>query len=172
MEAPIYPQSTGTERELFDARLDYARESIIYAVHGIAKDDGVKRLGPSATSLLGVLRHVTEDEYWWFQDRFTGTSYPDSRFSDEEPDGEFRIREEDTVESLIVGFKEACENSRRIVKDRSLDDLAFHTRDRDKQQPSLRWIYLHMIDELARHSGHLQIYRELIDEANGVSSPN
>ena len=72
MEEPIYPNSIGTERELLDAHINFAREMVIYSVHGITKDDGVKRLGPSATSLLGVLRHLTEVEYWWFQDRFAG----------------------------------------------------------------------------------------------------
>ena len=172
MDEPIYPNSIGTERELLDAHIEFARQTVLYTVHGITKEDGIKRLGPSATSLLGVLRHVTEDEYWWFQDRFAGIPYTDSRSSEEDRDGEFKIREQDTVESLIAGFEEACANSRRIAKDRSLDDLAAHARPRDNQQPSLRWVYLHMIDELARHSGHLQIYREILDaqgEGNSAS---
>ena len=172
MDAPLYPNSIGTERELLDAHLEFCRETILHSVSGITKEDGVKRLGPTATSVLGVLRHVTEDEHWWFQDRFAGIPYTDFRSSDEEPDGEFRIREEDTVESLIEGFKKACENSRQLVKDRSLDDLAAHARPRDNKQPSLRWVYLHMIDELARHSGHLQIYRELIDNVHGGRPTN
>lgn len=167
-----YPQSIGTERELLDAHLEFAREMVIQSIEGISKEDGVKRLGPSATSLLGVLRHLTEVQYWWFQDRFAGIPYTDSRSSEEDRDGEFKIREEDTVESLIAGFNEACENSRLIVKDRSLDDLAAHARPRDNKQPSLRWVYLHMIDELARHSGHLQIYREILDAANEANSAN
>ena len=166
MDAPIYPNSIGTERELLDAHLEFCRETILHSVAGISKEDGVKRLGPTATSVLGVLRHVTEDEYWWFQDRFAGIPYVDSRSSEEYRDGEFKIREDDTVESLIAGFKEACENSRRISKDRSLEDLATHARLSDNKQPSLRWVYLHMIDELARHSGHIQIYRELIDNVH------
>jgi hypothetical protein len=166
MEAPKYPQSVGTERELLEAHIEFCRQTVIYKVTGVTKADGIKRLGPTATSVLGLLRHLTEVEYWWFQDRFVGDPYTDSRSSESEPDGEFIIAEGDTVESLLQGYKDACENSRKISLGRSLDDVAVHPRPRDDMQPSLRWIYLHLIDETARHAGHLDIYRELLDGAH------
>lgn len=163
MEPPKYPASIGTERELLEAHIEFCRQTVIYKVSGISKINGIKRLGPTSTSVLGLLRHLTEVEYWWFQDRFAGIPFTDSRSTDSEPDGEFIITETDTVESLIQGYEMACENSRHISKGISLDELAFHPRPSDNKAPSLRWIYLHLIDETARHAGHIDIYRELLD---------
>lgn len=166
MKSPKYPQSFGTERELLETHIEFCRETVIYKVAGITKENGVKKLGPTSTSVLGILRHLTEVEYWWFQDRFAGIPYTDSRSSESDRDGEFVIQEDDTVESLLQGYKEACENSRKIALSKSLDDFAVHFRSQDNVQPTLRWIYLHLIDETARHNGHLDIYRELLDETH------
>jgi uncharacterized damage-inducible protein DinB len=165
MEAPKYPLSIGSERELLDSHLEFCRQTLIYKVTGITKSDGVKRLGPTSTSILGVLKHVTEVEYWWFQNRFLGETVS-SESSIENPDGEFVVQEVETVASLLLAYESACENSRRIVKERSLDDQASFARPRDGIAPSLRWIYLHLIDEIARHNGQIDIYRELLDGAH------
>ena len=163
MQSPKYPLSVGTERELLEQHLEFCRQTIIYKVTGISKDNGVERLGPTSTSVLGVLRHLTEVEYGWFHINFSGLSYAEGRYSDENPNGDFKILESDTVESLLNDYKAACENSRKICKGKDLDEVAFEPRPRDDAKPSLRWIYLHMIDETARHAGHLDIYRELLD---------
>jgi uncharacterized damage-inducible protein DinB len=150
---------------LLDSHLEFCRQTLIYKVTGITKSDGVKRLGPTSTSILGVLKHVTEVEYWWFQNRFLGETVS-SESSIENPDGEFVVQEVETVASLLLAYESACENSRRIVKERSLDDQASFARPRDGIAPSLRWIYLHLIDEIARHNGQIVIYRELLDGAH------
>lgn len=165
MDAPKYPLSIGSERELLDSHLDFCRQTLIYKVTGVSKSDGVKRLGLTSTSILGVLKHLTEVEYWWFQDRFLGQPFS-SESAEDNLDGEFTVKETESVESLLLAYENACENSRRIVKERSLDDQAAYSRLRDGIAPSLRWIYLHMIDEIARHNGHLDIYRELLDGAH------
>ena len=163
MQSPDYPPSSGTERELLENQIEFARAMVVYKATDITKEDGIKRLGPTATSVLGVVRHLTEVEHWWFQDRFAGIPYTESRSSEEDPDGEFTILERDTVESLIEGYKAACENSRQIAKGRSLDDLTAHARTTDNMHPNLRWVYLRLIDETARHGGNIEIYRELLD---------
>ena len=166
MEAPKYPLSIGTERELLEQHLEFCRQTIVYKVTGISKDNGVKRLGPTSTSVLGILRHLTEVEYGWFHINFAGLEYTDGRYSEVNPNGDFEILESDTVESLLEGYIKACENSRKVCAGKSLDELGTEPRPRDDEKPSLRWIYLHMIDETARHAGHLDIYRELIDGAH------
>ena len=166
MDAPKYPLSIGTERELLEQHLEFCRQTIVYKVTGISKDNGAKRLGPTSTSVLGILRHLTEVEYGWFHINFAGLEYTDGRYSEVNPNGDFEILESDTVESLLDGYIKACENSRKVCAGKSLDDLGTEPRPRDDEKPSLRWIYLHMIDETARHAGHLDIYRELIDGAH------
>jgi len=166
MQSPRYPLSVGTERELLEQHLEFCRQTIIYKVTGITKDNGVKRLGPTSTSVLGILRHLTEVEYGWFHINFAGLEYNEGRYSDANPNGDFEILESDTVESLLEGYIKACENSRQVCVGKRLDELGTEPRPRDDAKPSLRWIYLHMIDETARHAGHLDIYRELIDGAH------
>jgi hypothetical protein len=166
MQSPRYPLSVGTERELLEQHLEFCRQTIIYKVTGISKDNGVKRLGPTSTSVLGILRHLTEVEYGWFHINFAGLEYNEGRYSDANPNGDFEILESDTVESLLEGYIKACENSRQVCVGKGLDELGTEPRPRDDAKPSLRWIYLHMIDETARHAGHLDIYRELIDGAH------
>jgi uncharacterized damage-inducible protein DinB len=163
MDAPKYPLSIGSERDLLEQHLEFCRETIIYKVSGITKEDGVRRLGPTSTSVLGVLRHLTEVEYGWFHINFAGLEYKEGRYSQANPNGDFELHESDTVESLLNDYKVACENSRKHCLGKSLDELGTESRARDAAKPSLRWIYLHMIDETARHAGHLDIYRELID---------
>ena len=166
MEAPKYPLSIGTERELLEQHLEFCRQTIVYKVTGITKDNGVKKLGPTSTSVLGILRHLTEVEYGWFHINFAGLEYKEGRYSEANPNGDFEILESDTVESLLDGYIKACESSRKVCAGKSLDELGTEPRPRDDEKPSLRWIYLHMIDETARHAGHLDIYRELIDGAH------
>jgi uncharacterized damage-inducible protein DinB len=166
MDAPKYPLSIGTERDLLEQHLEFCRQTIVYKVTGISKDNGVKRLGPTSTSVLGILRHLTEVEYGWFHINFAGLEYKEGRYSEANPNGDFEILESDTVESLLDGYLKACGNSRKVCAGKSLDDLGTEPRPRDDEKPSLRWIYLHMIDETARHAGHLDIYRELIDGAH------
>ena len=163
MEAPRNITSVGTEHEQLENILNFCRQSIIYKVTGITKQNGVKRLGPSATSVLGVLRHLTEVEYWWFQVNFAGIENLDVRYSEANPNGDFDVYETDTVESLLDGYRAACENSRNICKGKSLDQAASELIARQGVTPTLRWIYLDMIAETARHAGHLDIYRELLD---------
>jgi uncharacterized damage-inducible protein DinB len=169
MQSPKYPLSVGTERELLEQHLDFCRQTIVYKVTGITKENGAKRLGPTSTSVLGVLRHLTEVEYGWFHINFAGREYKEGRYSEANPNGDFEILESDTVESLLDGYIQACENSRKACEGKSLDERGTEPRPRDDEKPSLRWIFLHMIDETARHAGHLDIYRELIDDAHDAT---
>ena len=68
----------------------------------------------------------------------------------------------ETIKSLIADFERACGESREVAAKYELGDEAKRARN-DGQHPSLRWIYLHMIEEVARHNGHIDIYRELLD---------
>jgi hypothetical protein len=70
----------------------------------------------------------------------------------------------DTAESLLAGYERACAASRQAVSGYSLDDCVPHAR---MGQVSLRWIYVHMIEESARHVGHADILREQTDGATG-----
>ena len=71
---------------------------------------------------------------------------------------------DNTAETLLAGYERACAASRQVASGFSLDDCVPHPR---MGQVSLRWIYLHMIEESARHVGHADILREQTDGATG-----
>lgn len=161
MTKPNYPGFAGTERELLENHLEHNRNAVRHKVEGLSLELGIKRLADSPTSVLGIVKHLTEVEGWWFRYNFDGEDWVGSS-SEENPDGEFDILPSESVTSLLLEYDLACEKSREICAKHSLEDLA-QRQNRNGLTPSLRWIYLHMIEEIARHNGHLDIYRELLD---------
>lgn len=152
---------TGDEKAMLSAFLDRYRETMIWKLQGLSKEQASRRLVPSDTTLLGVVKHLAYVERYWFHD-FKGDpiSFP---WNEGEPEREFVIEREDTVESITALYEGEIARSREIVEQSSLDDLSKPA----KEPLSLRWIMIHMIEETARHAGHADILRELTDGAIG-----
>ena len=161
MTKPQYPPFAGSERELLENHLEHNRLAVRHKVEGLPRDLAIKRLGDTPTSVAGLVKHLTEAESWWFRHHMNAEVWIGSS-TEENPDGEFDINPNETLESLLDGYDRACESSREIAEKFQLDDLALRP-VRGNLAPSLRWVYLHMIEEIARHNGHLDIYRELLD---------
>jgi len=164
MSHPQYPPIDGDEKEFLDARLDYCRAVMRHKFDGLSDELGRKRLGKTATSMLGVLKHMIDVEKGWFQMHFSGKEV-EFTSSPENPDGDFDIAPRETVEYLLAEYEKACQRSRSICARHAPADLSVKLRRSDGERTPLRWIYMHMIDETARHNGHLDIYRELLDGA-------
>ncbi len=156
----------GTERELLVGHLDSMRANAVRKLDGLSWKDATRRLGPSATSAAGILKHLTDVERWWFRHHLEGEVDVPLFSTDANPDGDFELAEEDDLPSLIAGYEAACQDSRAIAARHSLDDQCVRA-GRSGHRPSLRWIYVHLIEEIARHNGHLDIYRELLDGSTG-----
>ena len=150
------------EREMLEAHLEQTREIVVAKCAGISESDARRKLGPSNTSVAGILKHLTNVERWWFRRQLAGEDGVPMDWNDTELDLEFIISDDETMESLLAGYAEECDRSRQIAAGLKLDDLAA-TPLKNVKHPSRRWIYLHMIEENARHNGHLDIYRELLD---------
>jgi uncharacterized damage-inducible protein DinB len=156
----------GDEKAMLGAFLDRYRETILWKLDGLTKEQASARLVASATTLLGIVKHLAYVERWWFQMNFAGdpVSFP---WPENEPDEDidFRIAATDTIESISALYRQEIVRSREIVAGASLEDLG---KDLGKVTPrSLRWIMVHMIEETARHAGHADILRELTDGAIG-----
>jgi uncharacterized damage-inducible protein DinB len=152
----------GTERETLEAHLEQNREIAISKVRGLPWDQAMTRLGASATSAAGIIRHLTDVERWWFRRFLAGENEVPFRWSDTEEDLEFLFTDDDNLDAVIADYEAACAESRSISARYELTDQAVRA-DHTGERPSLRWIYVHMIEETARHNGHLDIYRELLD---------
>jgi uncharacterized damage-inducible protein DinB len=158
---PSYPPIEGSEREQLEQRLDRARSYAIHKFEDLEWDLAIKRLSSSPTSMAGLLKHLVKVEHFWFKFNFLGEELS-STFGAGGPDADFEILSDDNLEKLIEDYNFACQESRSISKDFYLEDQAKRTRS-NGDSPSLRWIYLHLIEEIAQHNGHLDIYRELLD---------
>ena len=155
----------GDEKAMLSAFLDRYRETILWKLEGVTKEQASARLVPSATTLLGIVKHLAYVERGWFPIYFAGgpVNYP---WAEDEPDQDidFRVSATDTIESVSALYREEIARSREIVAGASLDDLS---KEQDRGPRTLRWIMVHMIEETARHAGHADILRELTDGAIG-----
>ena len=120
---------------------------------------------PSLTTPIGLVKHLAGVERNWFQHIVAGrprTRSPATRAA-ATPVG--RSRTSETVAGIIAAFEEACAESRRIAAGLPLDHVVSRE---DVDDVSLRWIYVHLIREHARHGGHADILREQIDGVAGA----
>jgi uncharacterized damage-inducible protein DinB len=167
LEPPPLPDDVATaqgERETLSWFLDYYRAVIVRKVAGLSLEDATRRVVPSDSTLLGIVKHLGFVERGWFQSGIGGQTF-EVPWSDEDPDADFRIEPGETVEGIVAWYEEQCERARDIVADTTLDQLEVRVRDAPKR--SLRWILVHMVEETARHAGHMDIIREQIDGGTG-----
>jgi hypothetical protein len=138
--------------------VDEHREMLAESLDGLSEDEARRRLVPSKTTLLGLVKHATFVERVWFDEAVTGRSRGEIGIP-EGPDASFDLSPEDTIESVLASYLEACEASRAAVAGLSMDDVV--TGNRRGPLP-LRWIHLHVLRELAQHCGHADILREQV----------
>ncbi|MEA2497747.1 MAG: hypothetical protein QOH26_152 [Actinomycetota bacterium] len=155
------------ERTTLEAFLDFYREAVKAKVRGLSEEDARRRLVPSETTLAGLIKHLCRVELSWFQNRLARIPLEDLpallKWIDD-PEGDFRVGPDETVETLITLYDEQCALSRQTAAKFELDEVVPHP---VLGKVSLRWIYVHMIEETARHAGHADILREQIDGATG-----
>lgn len=159
---PSDPPRVAPEREMLLAFLDYYRSVMIRKVEGI--DHEGLRMSPveSGTCLGGLIQHLGYVERQWFQAVWASrqVEFP---WTEEDPDAEFRIDDSATAEGLIEFYRQECQVSREMVGDTRLTETVMGRRG----ELSLRWIIVHMIEETARHAGHADLIREMIDGSVG-----
>ncbi|WP_436771388.1 DinB family protein [Yinghuangia sp. YIM S09857] len=146
----------GPERAMLEYLLDHMRTELVDAVRGLSEAEARGRLVPSMTTSIGLVKHAAFAERKWFQQILGGL--PESE-CDGAMVGEdsFLVRDDESVADVIAEFQRASARARTIAADIDLDA----TRRHPVFGPvSLRWIYLLMIQELARHAGHADILRE------------
>lgn len=146
------------EKEMLYVALDRHRDAIVWKLEGLTDEQLRRVMTPSGTSLLGLLKHLAFCEYGWFCDTF-GRLTDLMPNDDDDPEADLTITTETTEE--IFAF---YERARRAADD-VINDLPIETVGKAWYGPevNLRWVLIHMIEENARHAGHIDIVRELID---------
>jgi len=158
------PPRVADERAMYQAWLDFHRGTLLWKCAGLT-DAQLKSasVSPSALTLLGLLRHMAEVERAWYRSRAAGLDLPDLYCSDDDEDGDFDNVADADVPEAFATFKAECLAADDAVRTKSLDDTFV-----GRNGPiSLRWVYVHMIEEYARHNGHADLLRECIDGSTG-----
>lgn len=161
------PEVLGDERTSLDQWLDYHRATLLRKCAGLDAEQLKRRaVPPSRLSLLGLVRHMVEVERWWFRMHAGGE---DIGFP-YDPDGvgrDFEDLEGADAPADLQAFVKECDAARSAAAGRSLDDVVPSRSDHPERVRNVRWIYVHMIEEYARHNGHADLLREAIDGATG-----
>jgi uncharacterized damage-inducible protein DinB len=162
------PSLVARERESLQAWLDFHRATLLSKCARLTADQLKQRaVAPSTLSLLGLVRHMTEVERWWFRMHGGGQdmAFPYSSGANEEAD--FEDLDDADPAADLAAFQRETEAADEAVRGKQLDTVVPSRGHHPERVRDIRWIYLHMIEEYARHNGHADIIREQIDGVTG-----
>jgi hypothetical protein len=143
-------------RAQFEVFLDEHRSALNSCLDGLTEEQARRSLVPSRTTLLGLVKHAAFVEKVWFDEGITCRSRAEIGIP-ATPGESFILHDGDTIATVRQAHREACESSRRATSSLGLDDVLHGNR---RGPLPLRWVYLHMLRELAQHCGHADILRE------------
>jgi uncharacterized damage-inducible protein DinB len=156
----IPPGFDEAERPMLESWLEFHRMTLLIKCEGLS--DELRKARPVATSKLslhGLVRHMAEVERNWFNRVLIREAAPSIWFDPAIEDSELEPLDEADWSADLAAWSAECETSRRNAAQYALDDAG----ERRGMAVSLRWIYVHMIEEYARHNGHADLIRELVD---------
>ncbi len=154
---------TGGEKESLRVSLDRHRDAVVWKLEGLGDTDLRRVMTPSGTNLLGLVKHLAAVEYAWFCQTFGRETEP-LPLDDTDANADMRAREDETTEDILAFYARA-----RAAADQVIDEVGLEETGTAwfGDAVSLRWVLIHMLEETARHAGHVDILRELIDGTTG-----
>lgn len=163
-EQRIRPPEDGTERETLTGLLGFLRATAVQKVAGLSDAQAFSASAPpSALTPAGVIKHLAGTERFWFSIDFAAADVP-WPWPEDDPHGDFVIAPTDTLAGIVASYRDECLRSNRVVAEASLDDRARG----EGMTFTLRFALAHLIEETARHCGHLDLLREAIDGQVGM----
>ncbi len=161
------PPYTADERTLLVGWLDLQRALVPWKCEGLSEADAHRSLLPTSPlmTVAGIVSHLRWAEQTWFEVLLLGEPADGPQFSNDPEDAEM-IADGIPLVRLLDEYRRQCARSNEIMATQSLDQVGRHP-DFQSSQASLRWMLIHMIEETARHVGHLDILREQFDGAKG-----
>lgn len=153
----------GTELELLQSFIDLNRRTILWKLDGLTEEQATRQVVGSKTTLLGIVNHLAHVERYWVQGVLDDRSV-DLPWSSGDTDADWILADDESIESVVAFFeKEIALSDQIIAAQANLDRVI----DAGGRRTSVRWVLLHLIEEIGRHAGHADILRELIDESTG-----
>jgi uncharacterized damage-inducible protein DinB len=154
---------TGTEKEILLHSMERHRAAVLWKLQGLDDEQLRRQLVPSGTSLLGLVKHLGACEYGWFCETF-GVETEPLPFDDEDEDADLRLEPGEKTEDVLAFYDRACAAANAVIEAMDLDATGTSW---SGTAVSMRWVLVHMIEETARHAGHVDILRELLDGMTG-----
>ncbi|MFJ5970446.1 DinB family protein [Streptomyces sp. NPDC093060] len=158
---------TAGEKDILHASLDRHRDAVLWKLAGLDDEQLRRPMTPTGTTLLGLVKHLASVEYGWLVETFGREVEP--LWFDPYKDEDMSAAPGETTEQIVAFYGRA-----RAAADRTITELPLDATGRPAWRDvsvSLRWTLVHMIEETARHAGHMDILRELIDGAAGDHRP-
>lgn len=155
------------ERTTLVGFLDHQRAVFRRKVEDLDDVQVRSRVAPSDLDLLGMVRHLTDVERWWFRGVFTAEVTDGVYESETDPDLDWHHAPDDRLVDALAAFDEEVSRAREVVT--ATEDLGTMSANGSghRSYVSLRWILVHVIEEYARHCGHADYLREAIDGVTG-----
>jgi uncharacterized damage-inducible protein DinB len=165
MNRTDYP-TAWDERTMLLTFLDYTRATARAKCEGVCEDDARSAPLPGSplTTMSGLISHLRWVEYYWIEVMLLGGE-DEGPWTEEDPDREMRIALDVPIATLLEEYDAQAEKNRKLIAELELDTAA--RREVKSGTVTLRWILHHLIEETARHNGHLDILRELADGTTG-----
>lgn len=157
-----------SEREALQGWLAFHRQTLLSKCSGLTHEQlATRSVPPSALSLLGLVRHMAEVEAWWFRSSLRGEHAHGFYGPDDDPEGDFTDLDSVPAEEVFARYAEECRLADAAAAGLPLETTFTSPGHDPSRALDLRWLYLHMIEEYARHNGHADLLRELIDGTTG-----
>jgi hypothetical protein len=163
---PAVPR-VADERTMLEAWLDLHRQTLLMKCTGLGAEQLKRRsASPSTLTLLGLVRHMAEVEREWFRIGFAGQNLHALYSTEAWPTADFDDLESADPATDFATFAEEVRLVRAVTVGRTLDDTFMHPQR--GVAINLRWVYVHMLEEYARHNGHADLLRERLDGMTGA----
>ncbi|HVQ95386.1 MAG TPA: DinB family protein [Mycobacteriales bacterium] len=158
------PPFTNPELAALNSWLDHNRATLLSKLNGLTEEQAGQRMVGSDTTLHGIVRHMTTMEQWWFVECVAGQVEPYPYYDGEEVDWDWELDRSEGLQADVDRYLALCERARAITA--AVDPAATFTTKRGNTI-DIRWAMIGQIQEYARHNGHADIIRELIDGTTG-----
>ena len=151
------------EKTTLLASLQRHRDVVLWKLEGLDDEQLRRPVVPSGTNLIGLVKHLANAEYGWFCETFGRPTEPLTDIS-ADLEADMRAADGETTEDIVAFYRRAWAASDASILQTPLETTGTSY---SGATVSMRWVLVHMIEDTARHCGHLDLARELIDGATG-----